>query len=133
MLFRSTASDMERLYEQASDLGATTRFSATESADAMGFLGMAGFETNEILETMPGLLDLAASSGMELGRAADIATNIMSGFSLEAEEAGRVADILAAGASSANTNVEQLGDAMKYVAPIASTLDLEIGRASGRE
>src|SRR5690625_4317911 len=93
----------------------------------MGFLGMAGFETNEILETMPGLLDLAASSGMELGRAADIATNIMSGVSLEAEEAGRVADILAAGASSANTNVEQLGDALKYVAPIASTRALERG------
>ena len=125
-LTQGTASDMERLEEQARDLGATTRFSATEAADAMGFLGMAGFETNEILETMPGLLDLAASSGMELGRAADIATNIMSGFSLEAEEAGRVADILAASASSANTNVEQLGDAMKYVAPIASTLDLEM-------
>src|SRR5690625_4842125 len=92
----------------------------------MGFLGMAGFETNEILETMPGLLDLAASSGMELARAADITTNILSGFGYEAEEAGRVSDVLAKGASTANTNVEQLGGAMETVAPIASMLDLDI-------
>lgn len=85
-----------------------------------------GFETNEILESMPGLLDLAASSGMDLARAADIASNVLSGFGLEADETGRVADVLAAGASSANTSVEQLGGAMQYVAPVANTLGLEI-------
>src|SRR5690625_2287931 len=85
-----------------------------------------GFETNEILESMPGLLDLAASSGMDLARAADIASNVLSGFGMEAKEAGRVADVLAAGAASANTNVEQLGGAMQYVAPVANTLGLEI-------
>src|SRR5690606_17943192 len=101
-------------------------FSATEAASGMEFLAMAGFETKEILASMPGLLDLAAASGMDLGRAADITSNIVSGFNMEAGEAGRVADVLAKGASTANTNVEQLGGAMKYAAPIASTLGLEI-------
>lgn len=98
----------------------------SEAADGMAFLAMAGFNTNQILDTMPGLLDLAASSNMDLGRAADIATNILSGFGMEAAEAGRVADVLAKGASSANTSVEQLGGAMKYVAPVAASLGLEI-------
>ncbi|WP_440894975.1 phage tail tape measure protein [Amphibacillus sp. Q70] len=121
-----TGAGMEVLEEQAKDLGATTRFSATEAAEGMAFLGMAGFETNEILESMPGLLDLAASSNMDLGRAADIASNIISGFGYEASEAGRVADVLAAGASSANTNVAQLGDSMATVAPVASALGLDV-------
>jgi TP901 family phage tail tape measure protein len=85
-----------------------------------------GFETNEIMSSMPGLLDLAAAAQMDLGRAADIASNIISGFGYEAEEAGRVSDVLASGASSANTTVEQLGDAMATVAPVASSLGLDI-------
>ncbi|WP_156290789.1 phage tail tape measure protein [Oceanobacillus salinisoli] len=122
----ATGSDLEDLEEQAKEMGSTTRFSATEAADGMSYLAMAGFEVNEILDTMPGLLDLAASSNMDLGRAADIASNIISGFGMEAAEAGRVADVLAAGASSANTTVEQLGGAMSVVAPVASALGLEI-------
>lgn len=122
----ATGDDMEALEEQAREFGETTRFSATESADAMGFLAMAGFEVNEIMDSMPGLLDLAASSGMDLGRTADITSNILSAFGMEADEAGRVADVLAKGASSANTNVEQLGGAMQYVAPVAASLGLEI-------
>lgn len=122
----ATGEEFEQLRELAKEYGATTRFSASEAAEGMTFLAMAGLEVNEIMATMPGLLDLAASSGMDLGRAADIATNILSGFGMEAREAGRVADVLAKGASSANTSVEQLGDAMKVVAPVASTLGLEI-------
>lgn len=122
----ATGDEFKQLESQARELGAETRFSATEAASGMEFLAMAGFETNEILASMPGLLDLAAASGMDLGRTADIASNILSGFNYEAEEAGRVADVLAKGAASANTNVEQLGGAMQYVAPVANTLGLEI-------
>jgi TP901 family phage tail tape measure protein len=122
----ATGEELEKLRNQAREMGETTRFSATEAASAQEFLAMAGFETNQILGAMPGLLDLAAASSMDLGNAADITSNIMSAFNLEAEEAGRVADVLAKGASTANTNVEQLGGAMKYVAPIGSSLGLEI-------
>lgn len=122
----ATGDDLIRLKNQAKDLGATTRFSATEAASGMEFLAMAGFNSNQILGAMPGLLDLAASSNMDLGRAADITSNIISGFNMEALESTRVADVLAKGASTANTNVEQLGGAAKYAAPIFNTLKLEI-------
>jgi TP901 family phage tail tape measure protein len=92
----------------------------------MRFLGMAGFETNQIISAMPGLLDLAAAGQLELADAADIASNILSGFRLNAEESGRVADILAATAASANTSVTQLGDAMSYAAPIAASLSIGV-------
>src|SRR5699024_4654661 len=117
---------MESLKEQARELGSTTRFSATEASEGMSFLAQAGYETNQIMDAMPGLLDLAASSNMDLGRAADIASNIISGFNLNAEETGRVSDVLAKGASTANTNVEQLGNAMEVVAPIGQMVGLEI-------
>src|SRR5699024_10293652 len=110
----ATGSELEELEAQAREMGATTRFSATDAASGMEYLAMAGFDTQEIMDTMPGLLDLAASSGMELGRAADIASNILSGFNYEADDAGRVADVLAKGAATANTDVEQLGGAMEY-------------------
>lgn len=122
----ATGDDLAKMSEQARDMGATTVFSATEAADGMSFLAMAGFETNEIMEAMPGLLDLAASSNMDLARAADITSNIISGFNLQAEESGRVSDVLAKGASTANTNVEQLGNAMEVVAPIGEMVGLEI-------
>lgn len=122
----ATGDELEQLEGQARKMGSETRFSATEAADGMSYLAMAGFDVNEIMDTMPGLLDLAAASGMDLGRAADIASNILSGFGYEAKEAGRVSDVLAKGASTANTNVEQLGGAMKYAAPVANTLGLDI-------
>lgn len=121
-LTQGSERDMKSLSDQAKDLGATTRFSATQAADAMSFLGMAGWKTQEIMAGMPGLLDLAASSNMDLGRAADITSNIMSAFGIRAERAGHVADVLAASASNANTSVEQMGLAMTYVAPVANTL-----------
>lgn len=122
----ATAEEMEKLEEQAKEMGETTRFSATEAASGQEFLARAGFEANQIISAMPGLLDLAASSNMDLGRAADIASNIISGFGYEANEAGRVADVLAKASASANTNVEQLGGAMQFVAPVAATLGLEM-------
>ena len=92
----------------------------------MKFLGQAGFETNEIVQAMPGLLDLATAGMLGLGEAADITSNIMSGFGLEAEESARIADVLAAASSSANTNVQQLGEGMKFVAPVASALGISV-------
>lgn len=126
----ATGRDLEMLSDQAKEMGSTTRFSATEAADAMGFLGMAGWETNEIMSGLPGVLDLAAAGKLELGRAADITSNIMSAFNMEAEHAGEVSDLLAYAASNANTNVEQMGEAMKYLAPVANTLGMSIEDAT---
>ncbi|MEK4199103.1 phage tail tape measure protein [Cytobacillus sp. FSL K6-0265] len=125
-LTQASKSDMKLLEDQAKELGATTKFSATQAAEGMAFLGMAGWKTNEILAGMPGLLSLAAAENMELGRAADITSNIMSAFSIEASKAGHVADVLAMAATNSNTNVEQLGQAMTYVAPVANTLGWNI-------
>lgn len=122
----ATADEFGQMRQMAKDLGAATSFSASEAASAISFLGMAGFETNEILDATPGLLNLAASAQMDLGRAADIASNIISGFSMEASEAGKVSDVLARASSNANTNVEQMGDSMATVAPIASTLGMSL-------
>ena len=122
----ATGSEMAKLEDMARELGETTKFSATQAAEAMGFLGMAGFDTNQIMSSMPGLLDLAAAGQLELGRAADIATNIVSGFNMTAEDTGMVSDVLAKAAASANTSVEQLGAAMSYVAPVASGAGLSL-------
>lgn len=118
---QGTDEQMEALEHTARNLGAVTRFSATEAASGMEFLARAGFKTDQIIAAIPGTLDLAAAGALDLGRAADIVSNILSAFNEDASEAGRVADILAASAASANTNVEQMGEAMKTVAPIAST------------
>ncbi|ARK32127.1 phage tail tape measure protein [Halalkalibacter krulwichiae] len=121
-LTQASESEMKSLSDQAKELGSTTRFSASQAADAMGFLGMAGWETSEIMAGMPGLLSLAAAGAMDLGRAADITSNIMSSFGIQAQNAGHVSDVLAAAASNANTSVEQMGHAMTYIAPVANTL-----------
>lgn len=117
---------LEELSEQARELGASTRFSATQVAEAQAFLGQAGFATNEILASTPGLLALAAAGQLDLGRAADIASNVLSGFNLEATETGRVSDVLASAAASSNTNVEQLGNAFKFIAPVAAGLGISL-------
>src|SRR5690625_4174027 len=122
----ASGEELAKLTEQAKQLGESTRFSAREAADGMEFLARAGWNTSEIMAGMPGLLDLAASSAMDLGNAADITSNIMSAFNIEAEKAGYVADVLAHAAANANTDVEQMGEAMKYLAPTANTVGLSI-------
>lgn len=122
----ATGDELAALEEQARELGATTVFSASEAADGMTFLAMAGYDVNQIMASMPGLLDLAAAGQLDLGRAADITTNIMSGFNMEADKTQQVADMLAAAASSANTSVEQMGTAMSYVAPVAAGAGISI-------
>src|SRR5690625_1847755 len=123
-LSRGTGDEVEALRKQAQELGRTTQFSASQAADAMGFLAMAGFEANDILGTMPATLDLAAASGMDLARTADTMSNIMQGYGLATEDAARASDVLVAAMTRSNTNLEQLGDAMKYAGPVAKGMGI---------
>ena len=123
---RADDTDMLHLTENAREMGRTTKFSATQAAQGQKFLAMAGFKTNQIIHSMPGMLDLAAASGMDLGRTADIASNILTGFGMEASDMTRVANVMALAFSSSNTDVEQLGYAMKYAAPQAKALGFSI-------
>lgn len=120
----ATDEQMAAMTKQAKALGADTKFSASQAAEGMAFLGMAGFKTNDIMKAMPGMLNLAAAGSLDLGRAADIASNIMAGFSIDAGQAGHASDVLAFAASNSNTSVEQLGEAMKYASGTASTIGL---------
>lgn len=122
----ATGDQFEALRQQAIDLGASTAWSASESAEAMKYLGMAGLSTNEILEATPQMLSLASAGAMDLATAADIATNVLSGFNLQVSDLAHVSDVLAQAASSSNTSVEQLGHAMAYVGPVASSAGLSI-------
>lgn len=123
---QSTGEDMDKMKRFARDMGKSTVFSATESAQAMTYLGMAGWDTQQMMAGLPGVLNLAASNGTDLALTADIVTDSLSGFGMEASEAGRMADVMAAASTSANTNVEMMGETFKYVAPIAGALGYEI-------
>lgn len=108
------------LENQARDMGRQMQFTASEVVQGQTFLSMAGFDANEIKAATPGMLNLSAASGMELGAAADISSNILSGFGMEPEEMGRVGDVLTKTFTSSNVTLEMLGQTMKYVAPVAS-------------
>ena len=123
---QATGDDLKGLEELARDLGATTMFSATEAAEGMSYLAMAGFEVNEMMEALPATLDLAAAGQMDLGRSADIVSDTMQGFGLEAEETARVADVMAKTFTTANTTLEMLGQGMSYAAPVANTYGIAI-------
>ncbi len=110
------------LTEQARELGRTTQYTSAQAAEAMQFLGMAGFNTQQILKATPAALNLAIAGNMDLGRTADIASNILTGFGIKAEETARVADVLAQASRSTNVNVEMLGETMKYAAPVAAAV-----------
>ncbi len=122
----ATADEMKQLTALARELGSVTVFSAAEAASGMEFLGRAGFKTNQIVAALPGTLDLAAAGALDLGRAADIASNVLSSFNLEAAEMGRVSDVLAKAAASANTDVSQLSEALKFAAPVAAGFGVSI-------
>ena len=112
--------------EQAKNLGATTAFTAQQAAEGMGFLGQAGFTTNEIMSAMPSVLNLAAAGQLELADAADITAAVLRGFGKSATEAGNVADILATAAASSNTSVQEMGEGFKFVGPVASAMGISI-------
>lgn len=112
----------KKLSEKARELGRTTQYTSAQAAEAMQYLGMAGFNTQQILAATPAALNLAIAGNMDLGRTADIASNILTGFNIKAEETARVADVLAQASRTTNVNVEMLGETMKYAAPVASAV-----------
>lgn len=122
----ATGEELKSLTDQALELGAQTSFSASEAAEGMENLASAGFTTKEIMEAMPGLLDLAASSGSELATASEIAASAIRGFGLDASEAGHVADVFAEAAARTNAQTEDMGEAMKYIAPVAHTMGISL-------
>lgn len=126
----ATEVQFRSLRAEAQRLGSTTRFSASEAAEGMQFLARAGFDVNQVLASIDDTLLLAQAGALDLGSAADIASNILTGFRLRAEEAGRVVDVLALASNSANTNVFQLGEAMKFVAPVAAGLGVSLEEAA---
>lgn len=110
---------MQQLTATARELGEKTMFSATQAGEAMTYLGMAGWNSQQIMAGMPGLLNLAAASGTDLARTADIVSDDLTAFGLSAEHAGHMADVFAKTSTSTNTTVEMLGETMKYAAPVA--------------
>ncbi|UNM96065.1 phage tail tape measure protein [Ignatzschineria rhizosphaerae] len=127
-LTRMNADDpmLAKLREQAKELGATTWASATQAADAQGFYAMAGFDPQAIMDALPSTLDLAKAGGVDVGRAADIGSNILSAFGLDPSEMNKVSDILVSVFTRTNTSIETLGETMKYVAPIANKLNIPL-------
>ncbi|MDP2217406.1 MAG: phage tail tape measure protein [Methanolobus sp.] len=126
----ATGEEFEQLRALARELGATTAFSASEAAEGMQYLAMAGFNVNEILAATDDMLALASAGAIDLGTAADIASNVLTGFGLNASEAGRVADVLAKAAASSNTDIQQLGEAMSYAAPLAAAMGMSMEEAA---
>lgn len=122
----ATGQDLQDMTDLAREMGSTTAFSASESADALAFLGMAGLDAQQSMDALPGVLDLAAAGGMELATTADIATNVLSGFGLEVDQLARLNDVLAEAARSSNTSVEQLGGGFQYVGPVASAAGMSL-------
>lgn len=122
----ATASQFRVLAEETKRLGSTTRFSASQAAEGATFLARAGFTTDQILGSLNDTLLLAQAGALGLGEAADIASNVLTGFGISADEAGRAVDVLAFAANNANTDVSQLGNAMKFVAPVASGLGVTL-------
>lgn len=122
----ATADEMVRLRKAAEDAGATTRYTATEAAGALGNLSRAGLDANQSISALPGTLALAQAGNIGLEESASIVTKTLAGFGLEAEKSGQVADVLAKGANSANTNVLGLAQALSYAAPTAQSLGLSM-------
>lgn len=126
----ATDEEFKQLNATAKHLGATTQFSASQAADGLAFLSLAGFKAQDSIDAMPAVLNLAAAGAIDLGSAADIASNIMTGFGLSAKDTGFAADVLAKTFTTANTDMNQLGMAMKYVAPVAKSLGWDITDAA---
>lgn len=118
----ATGSDLEALREKAREMGANTKFSASEAAEAMNYMAMAGWKTGDMLSGIEGIMNLAAASGEDLATTSDIVTDALTAFGLSASDSGHFADILAAASSNANTNVSMMGETFKYCAPVAGAL-----------
>ncbi len=118
----ATGDDLQALRDKAREMGSKTKFSASEAAEAMNYMAMAGWKTNDMLSGIDGIMNLAAASGEDLATTSDIVTDALTAFGLTAQDSGHFADVLAAASSNANTNVSMLGESFKYCAPIAGAL-----------
>ena len=122
----ATGDDLQKLTEKAKEMGAKTKFSATESAQAFEYMAMAGWKTDDMLNGIEGIMNLAAASGEDLATTSDIVTDALTAMGLQASDSGHFADVLAAASSNSNTNVGMMGETFKYVAPVAGALGYNI-------
>lgn len=118
----ATGEDLAALTDKAKEMGAKTKFSATESAEAMQYMAMAGWKTSDMLNGIEGIMNLAAASGEDLATTSDIVTDALTAFGLSAQDSTHFADVLAQASSNANTNVGMMGETFKYVAPVAGAM-----------
>ena len=118
----ATGSDFDKLKKKAEEMGAKTKFSATESAEALQYMAMAGWKTNDMVDGLEGIMNLAAASGEELATTSDIVTDALTAFGMQANQSAHFADILAIASSNSNTNVAMMGETFKYAASIAGSL-----------
>ena len=122
----ATGSDLDALSAKAREMGSKTKFSASEAAEAMNYMAMAGWKTEDMLGGIEGVMNLAAASGEDLATTSDIVTDALTAFGLSASDSGHFADVLAAASSNANTNVSMMGETFKYCAPIAGSLGFSV-------
>ena len=118
----ASGEEFEKLKEKAQEMGSKTAFSASEAGEAMEYMAMAGWKTEDMLEGIEGIMNLAAAAGEDLGTTSDIVTDALTAFGLQAKDSGHFADVLATASSNANTNVSMLGESFKYAAPVAGAL-----------
>lgn len=122
----ATGSEFNKLTEKAKEMGATTKFTAKEAAEGFNYMAMAGWKTDDMMNGIEGILNLAAASGEDLGTTSDIVTDALTAFGLKASDSGHFADVLAQASSNANTNVSMLGESFKYVAPVAGAMKYSV-------
>jgi len=122
----ATETAMNILAAQAKQMGATTKFTAAESGKALEYMAMAGWKANQMIGGLPGIMNLAAASGEDLGTVSDIVTDALTAFNMSAEDAGRFSDVLAQASSNANTNVSMMGATFQKVAPVAGALGYSV-------
>lgn len=122
----ATGNEFNQLRKKALEMGAKTKFSASESADALNYMALAGWDSKQMMSGISGVMDLAAASGEDLGQVSDIVTDSLTAFGMEAKDSSRFADVLAQTSSKANTDVKGLGDAFKYAAPVAGALGYSV-------
>lgn len=122
----ATGEDLQKLRDKAKEMGASTKFTASESAEAFEYMAMAGWKTGDMLNGISGVMNLAAASGEDLGEVSDIVTDALTAMGYAASDSGHFADVLAAASSNSNTNVGMMGETFKYVAPIAGSMKYSI-------
>lgn len=122
----STGAELDALTAKAQEMGSTTKFTATEAAQAFNYMAMAGWKSQDMINGIGGIMNLAAASGEDLGSTSDIVTDALTAFGLKAGDAGHFADVLAKASANANTNVGMLGESFKYVAPVAGAMNYSV-------